>query len=79
MPWKAMSYQLGEDRYSVLYLDPPTNPKPARFSERNYGRFGSYFIAEATADKPLEVNYRLVIRKGEYSPEECKKISRADR
>ena len=77
LPWKAMSYQLGDARYSVLYLDRPTNPKPARFSERNYGRFGSYFVAGITAEEPLDVTYRLVIRKGEYTPQECEKISQS--
>ncbi|MCB1092682.1 MAG: PmoA family protein, partial [Verrucomicrobiae bacterium] len=49
LAWKAMSFVAGGDRYTVVYLDRPTNPKPARFSERDYGRFGSYFVSEATS------------------------------
>ena len=36
-PWKGMSFVLGGQRYTVAMLDLPTNPKEARFSERNYG------------------------------------------
>ena len=77
LPWKAMSFLTGEDRYTVLYLDSPTNPKPARFSERDYGRFGSYFVKELTPESPLEVNYRLVIQKGEMTVEEIEALHQA--
>ena len=61
-----MSFVVGGQRYTIAYLDRPTNPKPAQFSEgRDYGRFGSYFVAEATEDKPLDVAYRLWLKKGE--------------
>ena len=75
LPWKGMSVVVGEQRYSIAYLDSPTNPKPARFSERDYGRFGSYFATDLTPEKPLTVNYRLVIRKGEYKADEIKVLS----
>lgn len=77
LPWKAMSFLTGGKRYTVVYLDRPQNPKPARFSERDYGRFGSYFVAEATAEKPLEVAYRLVISEGERTAEACEALSRS--
>lgn len=77
LPWKAMSFVTGGKRYTVVYLDRPTNPKPARFSERDYGRFGSYFVSEATAEKPLQVAYRLVISEGERTPEACEALSQA--
>ena len=70
MPWNAMSFVLGEQRFTVGYLDKPTNPKEARFSEREYGRIGSYFEFEVTAKKPLEVNYRLWLQEGQMKPEE---------
>ncbi|MCB1078674.1 MAG: PmoA family protein, partial [Verrucomicrobiae bacterium] len=75
LAWKAMSFVAGGDRYTVVYLDRPTNPKPARFSERDYGRFGSYFVSEATSEKSLEVAYRLVIQKGERTMEDCEALS----
>lgn len=70
LPWKGMAFRLGDKTYTVAYLDSPENPKPARFSERDYGRFGSYFATEVTPEAPLAVRYRLVIRQGEMTPEE---------
>ncbi len=61
-----MSMVVGNKRYTVAYLDKRTNPKEARFSERDYGRIGSYFVADVT-DKPLDVNYRLWIQDGEMT------------
>ena len=77
LPWKAMSFVVGGERYTTVYLDHPGNPKPARYSERDYGRFGSYFVAPATADKPVEVNYRLVIQKGEIEAADAEALSAA--
>jgi hypothetical protein len=70
LPWNAMSAVIGGERYTVGYLDLPTNPKDARFSERDYGRFGSYFVSEATPDKPLRVDYRIWVQPGETTVEE---------
>jgi hypothetical protein len=69
-PWKGMSFVLGEQRYTIAYLDKPTNPKPAQYSERNYGRFGSYFVYELTPEKPLAIHYRLWLQKGEMKAPE---------
>jgi hypothetical protein len=71
-PWNAMSIVVDEKRFTVLYIDNPNNPKPARYSERDYGRFGSYFVADVTKDEPLEVNYGFVIVPGELTVEQCK-------
>lgn len=68
LPWDCMSFMLGQQRYTVTYLDRPTNPKEARFSEREYGRFGSYFEYELTAEKPLKLQYRLWLDAGETNP-----------
>ncbi len=77
LPWKAMSFVVnGDERYTTVYIDHPENPKPARFSERDYGRFGSYFVKEITPDSPLTVRYRLVIGKGERTMEACEALSR---
>ncbi len=77
LPWKGMCFTVENKQYTVAYLDSPTNPKPARYSERDYGRFGSYFSAELSEEKPLEVTYRLVIREGEMEPEEIAALSDA--
>lgn len=65
LAWNALSFVLGETRYTCCYLDRPENPKESRFSERDYGRFGSYFEYDLTAAKPLEVNYRVWLQTGE--------------
>ena len=43
LPWNAMSFVVGGKRYTVLRINHPDNPKEARGSERDYGRFGDYF------------------------------------
>jgi len=74
LPWNAMSFVLGGQRYSVAYLDKPTNPKEARFSERAYGRIGSYFEYELTEEKPLRVNYRLWLQEKEIAVDAAKAL-----
>lgn len=70
LPWNAMSFVAGGQRYTAAYLDRPDNPKEARYSERTYGRFGSYFVAECSAKTPLIVAYRLWLQEGEMTAEE---------
>ncbi len=75
LPWNAMSFVVGGDRYTAVYIDHPGNPKEARYSERAYGRFGSYFVYELTEERPLELNYRLWLQDGEMSVEEAQTLS----
>ncbi len=70
LPWNAMSFVLDGTRYTAILLDHPSNPKPARHSERDYGRFGSYFEYNITEDQPLEVRYRLIVKVGTVTVEE---------
>ncbi|MFO0912152.1 MAG: DUF6807 family protein [Pirellulales bacterium] len=70
LPWLALSFVLGDQRYTCCYLDSPQNPKPARYSERDYGRFGSYFEYTLTKEKPLLVNYRVWLQEGELQPQQ---------
>jgi hypothetical protein len=70
-----MSIVLGGDRYTISYLDHPENPKEARYSERDYGRFGSYFEYDLEEDKPLEVQYRVGVQEGEMTVEEVQTLS----
>jgi hypothetical protein len=67
LPWNAMSFVVGGKRYTAVYLDKPTNPKEARYSERNYGRFGSYFEYQLDEGKDLEPNYRIWLQDGEMT------------
>jgi hypothetical protein len=73
--WNAMSFVLDGKRYTVAYLDHPKNPKEARYSEREYGRFGSYFEYTIDEGKPLTVNYRLWLQDGLMKPEEVSALS----
>jgi len=66
-PWNAMSFVIDGDRYTAVYLDSPNNPKEARYSERTYGRFGSYFEYELDEEKDLVVNYRIWLQEGEMT------------
>jgi hypothetical protein len=69
LDWNVMSFVVGGQRYSAAYLDSPKNPKEARFSERDYGRFGSYFEYTVTKERPLAVNYRVWVQRGEMTAE----------
>jgi hypothetical protein len=75
LPWNAMSFVLGDKRYTVAYLDHPQNPKESRYSERDYGRFGSYFEYTLEAGKTLDVRYRLWLQEGEMKPDEVARLS----
>ena len=70
-PWKAMSFVVAGKRYTMLYIDSPSNPKPSRYSERDYGRFGSYFKYELDEGKNLQAKYRVWIQSGEMTLEEA--------
>ncbi|MCI0465024.1 MAG: PmoA family protein [Gemmataceae bacterium] len=65
LPWDALSFVLDGKRYTVAYLNHPRNPGESRWSERDYGRFGCYFQAEVTKDRPLLVNYRVWLQNRE--------------
>lgn len=63
--WFANSYELDGQRYTVEYFDNPNLPKPSLFSERPYGRFGTYFKTTLDESTPLELKYRLIVSEGE--------------
>lgn len=77
LPWNAMSFVLDGTRYTCCYLDHPENPKPARYSERDYGRFGSYFEYTLDENRPLEVNYRIWLQQGEMDVQQVERIHAA--
>jgi hypothetical protein len=70
-----MSFVIDGKRYTAVYLDRPENPKEARYSERSYGRFGSYFAYDLDEDKPLEVNYRIWLQDGEMTLDQAAALS----
>lgn len=73
--WKGQSIVVGGHRYTILYLDHPSNPKPSYYSERDYGRFGSYFKSELTPLNDLNIRYRLLIGLKERNLKECEEFS----
>lgn len=77
LPWHALSIVLDDQRYTVAMLDRPENPKEARFSERDYGRFGSYFEYEIDAKKALELNYRVWVQGGEMTVPQVTRLGEA--
>ncbi len=79
LPWNAISFEVGGNRYSVQRISHTNVPQPERFSERDYGRFGSYFVAEVTKEKPLAVDYRYIVKPGELDLEECEANAKAYR
>lgn len=74
-PWHAASFVVGGRRFTVLRVNRPANPGEARMSERDYGRFGSYFEYELTADRPLEVGYRFWVQAGEMTLDDAARIA----
>ena len=79
LPWLAMNFTVGENNYTCCYLDSESNPKESRFSERDYGRFGSYFEYNLTPDTPLNLTYRIWLQDGEMTVEEIDAISKSFR
>jgi hypothetical protein len=62
--WFAMTYELDGQRYTAEYFQDPALPKPSLYSERPYGRFGAFFRATLTPEKPLTMKYRVIVSTG---------------
>lgn len=77
LPWDAACFVVGGKRYTVLRINHPDNPKDARGSERDYGRFGDYFEYELTPEKPLKVKYRVWVQEGEMTVEQADAVAKA--
>ncbi len=75
LPWHALSFVVNDQRYTCCYLDRLENPKEARSSERDYGRFGSYFEYDLDSVRPLDVNYRLWLQEGEMTGEQVQRLA----
>jgi len=75
LPWDAMSFVLGGQRYTVAYIDHPNNPGEKRYSERDYGRFGCYFEYDLTPEHPLVLNHRIWLQHGEMTGDQVQALS----
>ena len=69
-----MSFVLGGKPYGGLPR-PSQNPKEARFSERDFGRW-LVLRVRSRRSKPLTVNYRLWLQEGLMKPEEVAALSK---
>ena len=72
LPWVGESYTLHGNRYSIVEMNHPQNPKGIKYSAyRDYGRFGA-FIAKTTipAGESLTLKFRFLIAEGEMPPTE---------
>ncbi len=58
--WVAGLFEQDGRNYAVVHMDASSNPRPNRYSTREYGRFGSTFDAKLAAD-PLVLRYRILI------------------
>jgi len=63
--WFAMTFPINGKQYTVTYFDDPAAPKPSYYSERPYGRFGTYFKTTLQPDVALKMNYRLLVSPGD--------------
>jgi hypothetical protein len=71
LAWDIMSFVLGGKRYSVEYIDSPSNPGEKRYSERDYGRFGCYFEYTLTPEHPLLLNHRIWLQEGDMTADQA--------
>jgi len=66
LPWAALSYQLGDDTYSVQHINHPENPRGTKYSAyRDYGRFGAFPVFEVAQDKSRTLRYRIRVTEGD--------------
>jgi hypothetical protein len=76
LPWAAVSFVLGDERFTCARLAHPSNPKPTMHSERDYGRFGSYFVSQIKdKDETIDINYRFWIQRGEMKVDDVAELS----
>ncbi|ODA29050.1 PmoA family protein [Planctopirus hydrillae] len=61
LDWCAMTYPVNDNKYTIAYFEDPSLPKPRRFSERPYGRFGSFFETDLLPEEPLKMTYRILV------------------
>lgn len=69
-PWVAMSFALGDERYTVCQMNHTENPAETTYSdtERQYGRFGAFFTHELKPGEILTVKYRFLVHQGTEPP-----------
>ena len=72
LPWVAMSYGLGGQRYCVEHMNHPDNPKDSIYSAyRDYGRFGAFPKTTVKKGETLTLRYRIWVGQGDLSGREA--------
>ena len=72
MPWVAMTYQLGDKKYTVQHMNHAGNPKGTVHSAyRDYGRFGTFAKAKVAKGKSLTLQHRIRVIAGEAPAREA--------
>ena len=67
LPWDAMSFVAYGQRYTLAHIDhPQTHNGKSHWSERAYGRVGSFIETDIDTAKPLEVRYRVWVQNGPH-------------
>ncbi|MBN1417599.1 MAG: PmoA family protein [Planctomycetes bacterium] len=65
-PWVGETFTLTGERYSVVHMNHPGNPKDTIYSAyRDYGRFGAFFRKDIPKGGSLTVRYRILVATGE--------------
>lgn len=59
--WVACLFERKSRPYAVAHFDHPANPRPMRYSTRDYGRFGSFFPLDLDPGKPVRLRWRVMI------------------
>jgi hypothetical protein len=62
--WLAMMFELNGQRFTVEYHEAADLPKPSRYSERPYGRFGAFFPLTLEEGVPFAMRYLVVVTSG---------------
>ncbi|HEY0073284.1 MAG TPA: DUF6807 family protein [Abditibacteriaceae bacterium] len=76
-PWVGETFSLNGNKYSVLHINHPGNPKETRYSAyRDYGRFGAFPVAKIKGGESQTFQYRFAIAQGEmFSAETIQTIA----
>ena len=73
--WKAQSVVVGGIVITLSILT-ILKTQASFYSERDYGRFGSYFKSAVTPENPLSVKYRLILEISHYHPKNVSNIQK---
>lgn len=59
--WAVSLFAAQGNKYAVMQMDHPSNPRPVVVSHRDYGRFGHFFTATVQKDQPSVFHFRTLV------------------